>query len=557
MSRQESRQTFHGSQVAPASSSIILAPDLQHTPPPEPPLLDDTAQSAPEPAAPATLEDTVEDAVEAVQETAQDVVSETVQVLTETAAHGAHSTVADIGNIAAVATIAVLMGLVFVRLRQPPIVGYIVAGLLMGPTGLGIVQQSDAITLLAELGVLLLLFLIGMELSIRAFVLVLMPAVLVATGQITAGLGVSLLFGWLLEWDWPQTLLIGFIIAVSSTAVAIKVLEDIDELRSETGRITVGVMIAQDIAIVPMLIIAESFTPTGEGSSLMGTLALILISISVLALLIWYMNKPGKITLPFTRYFAGKPDLITLAMLAFCFFFATVASLFGLSAVYGAFIAGLIIANSTLRTEAIRLTYPVQSILVFVFFLSVGLLIDLDYVMANWQTVLGFVLMVTIAKSFLNVALVRRVGFGWDVALPSGLAMAQIGEFSFILAAVGASNAVLDADAYRLVLAVIAISLMISPIWMVAIRRFHDETTEGISNMREALALAYASELQSMQKAGTAVSRARMRGRIYRRATRMAASKRKLTREQRKAERIKAQTEKPDPASDVDALRED
>ncbi len=498
------------------------------------------------------MEETVEEAIELTT----GIVQETAQALTESAASGAHSTMADIGNIAAVATLAVVLGLLFVRLRQPPIVGYIVAGIVLGPTGLGVVQQSDSITLLAELGVLLLLFLIGMELSIRAFVMVLVPAVLVATGQLAAGMGVSLLFGWLLDWDWPQTLLIGFIIAVSSTAVAIKVLDDIGELRSETGRITVGVMIAQDIAIVPMLIIAESFSPTGEGGSLMRTSGLILLAISVLAGLIWYLNRPGKITLPFTRYFSGKPDLTTLAMLAFCFFVATISSLFGLSAVYGAFVAGLIVANSTLRSEAIQLTYPVQSILVFVFFLSVGLLIDLEYVMANWQVVLGFVLMVTAAKSLLNVMLIRRVGFSWEVALPAGLAMAQIGEFSFILAAVGVSNRVLDGDAYRLVLAVIAISLMISPIWMVAIRRFHAETTEGISTMREALALAYASELQGVQKGRDAIWNARMRARVYRRATRMAASKRRMTRELEKAARRKVQAETPDPGADVDALRE-
>jgi len=495
-----------------------------------------------------TVESTIERTVEAVQETAQ--------ALTETASHSAHGTVADIGNIAAVATLAVIMGLMFVRLRQPPIVGYIAAGLLLGPTGLGIVQQSDSITLLAELGVLLLLFLIGMELSVRAFVMVLMPSVIIAFGQMLAGLGVTLFFGWLLDWSWPQIILLGFVVALSSTAVAIKVLDDIGELRSETGRITVGVLIAQDIAIVPMLIIAESFGAADRTAFGPRTLALIGGSIGVLGLLIWYLNKPGKITLPFTRYFTGKPDLITLAMLAFCFAAATVSSLIGLSAVYGAFIAGLVIANSTLRSEAVQLTFPVQSILVFVFFLSVGLLIDLDYIFANWQTVLGFVFLTVIAKTLLNVILVRRVGFNWDVALPAGLAMAQIGEFSFILASVGIANRVLDDDAYRLALSVIAVTLMISPLWMVTIRRFHDETTKGITTMREALALAYAHELEGVQKGREAVSNARMRARVYRRAARMAANKRKLAKARERVEETSKKAEAIDPASEVDALRE-
>ena len=473
--------------------------------------------------------ETVEETVEAISETAGETVEaigetagDTVEAIGQAAEH-----LTDLGNIAAVASLAVILGLVFVRLRQPPIVGYIAAGILLGPTGLGIVEQSESITLLAEMGVLLLLFLIGMELSIRAFVLVLVPALLIAAGQLVTGMGVSFLFGWLLGWSAGQTLLLAFIVALSSTAVAIKVLDDIGELRTETGRITIGVLIAQDIAIVPMLIIAESFGASGDGQPVWQTLVLITAAVVILGALIWYLNMPGKITLPFTRYFTGKPDLITLAMLAFCFAVAAISSLFGLSAVYGAFIAGLIIANSTLRSEAIQLTYPVQSILVFIFFLSIGLLIDLDYIMANWKTVLLFVLAVVIIKTLLNIVLVRRTGFSWDVAVPAGLAMAQIGEFSFILASVGLANRVLDFDAYRLALSVIAVTLMISPLWMITIRRFHAETTEGISTMREALALAYASELDRLQAAGEAVSSARFRGRVYYRAARMAANKRR------------------------------
>ncbi len=479
------------------------------------------------------LEETVGNALEQTTK----VIQETAKAISETAASNGHGSLGELGAIAAVASIAVILGLLFVRLRQPPIVGYIAAGLLLGPTGFSLVDHSESITILAELGVLLLLFLIGMELSVRAFVLVLVPAVLIAAGQLVAGMSVTLLLGWILGWDWPQIILLGFIVAISSTAVAIKVLDDIGELRSETGRITIGVLIAQDIAIVPMLIVAESFGAEGGGFGLK-TFALIGGSIGLLGLFIWYLNSPGKITLPFTRYFKGKPDLLTLAMLAFCFAAAAISSLFGLSAVYGAFLAGLIIANSTLRSEAIEMTYPVQSILVFVFFLSIGLLIDLNYIAENWGTVLSFVLLTVVAKTFLNILLVSRVGFSWSVALPAGLAMSQIGEFSFILASVGIANRVLDEDSYRLALSVIALTLMISPIWMVTIRRFHDETTKGISSMREALILAYASELESVQRGTLAVSGTMFRGRVIYRATRIAAKKRRQMRKQEKQSAI-------------------
>ncbi len=430
-----------------------------------------------------------------------------------------------IGPIAGVALVAVMLGLVFVRLRQPPIVGYILAGIILGPTGFGFIESSQSIELLAELGVLMLLFLIGMEISVRAFVLVLAPALLIAGGQLLAGTGIAALFGWALGWSLAQTVLLGFIVAVSSTAVAIKILDEIGELRTETGRIAIGVLVAQDIAIVPMLIVAESF---GGGAGFTPwTVALMVGSIAALGGLIWYLNEPGKIHLPFSAQITGKPDMIALGMMALCFSAATVSAMLGLSPVYGAFVAGLIVANSTLRAEAIQLTFPVQSILVFVFFLSIGLLIDLDYVFANWITVLGFVIATVSAKTALNIVLVRRAGFGWPVAFPAGLAMAQIGEFSFILAATGFRNGALDFDSYRLALSVIAMTLVISPIWMVSARRFHDVTTRGLTDLKLALAETYAPEIEELLRGRSAASRAIFRGRVYVRAVRIARHKRR------------------------------
>ena len=167
--------------------------------------------------------ETVEETVEAISETAGETVEaigETAEAIGQAAEH-----LTDLGNIAAVASLAVMLGLIFVRLRQPPIVGYIAAGILLGPTGLGIVEQSESITLLAEMGVLLLLFLIGMELSIRAFVLVLVPALMIAAGQLATGMGVSFLFGWLLDWSLPQILLLAFIVALTGLEILIAFLQ--------------------------------------------------------------------------------------------------------------------------------------------------------------------------------------------------------------------------------------------------------------------------------------------------------------------------------------------
>ncbi|MGI9463318.1 MAG: cation:proton antiporter, partial [Aestuariivirgaceae bacterium] len=423
-----------------------------------------------------------------------------------------------LNDIAVVALIAVLLGFVFMRLRQPPIVGYILAGMVLGPTGFGIIRQSHSIELLAEMGVLLLLFLIGMEISLRAFVLVLKPAVIIAAGQIATALLITLGFGATLGWDYQQTLLLGFVIAISSTAVTLKILEEIDELRSTTGRVAIGVMIAQDIAIVPMLIMAEAFG-TDEGIN-PDTISLIVAAVIVLGLLIWYLGKPGKIRMPFTELIEDRPDIMVLAALAFCFATAAASSLFGMSPAYGAFVAGLIIANTTLRSQAIQVTQPILSILIFVFFLSVGLLIDLTFILNNLLLVISFAVGVVLLKTIINIFLIRITGMDWNIALLAGLSMAQIGEFSFVLAAVGLRNGVLDIDAYRLALSVIALSIVISPIWVSAARRFHDAALEGISGYRQALSEAYGDEFARLQEHTASIGRAGHRLRIHARAAR-------------------------------------
>lgn len=453
--------------------------------------------------------------------------------------------ISDLTEIAVVTAVAVLLGLLFVRLRQPPIVGYILAGLVLGPTGLGLVRQTEEIRLLAELGVIMLLFLVGMEISLRAFVLVLKPAILTAAAQIAISLAITFGFAALLGWGAGHALLLAFIVAVSSTAVAMSMLDDVGELRSETGRITVGVLIAQDIAIVPMLILVAAFSDPAVGFAEIGwKMAL---AVGILLLLIRLLAGRGKITLPFTRALRGKVDLVAMASLALCFAAAAVSGLLGLTAAFGAFVAGLIVANSTLRGEAIQVTRPIQSVLMVVFFLSIGLLIDLDYVVSDLVTVVLFLLGVLIAKSVLNVAILHLVGEPWERAFPAGLIMAQIGEFSFVLATVGFANGLIDAAGYKLAMAVIAMSLLISPFWMASVRRFDAVARSGITDFRAALAEVYAGEIQELERGA----------RIYRRARRVLSRRARATRlawHRGRARRNAAKTPQGAPADPPNAV---
>jgi monovalent cation:H+ antiporter-2, CPA2 family len=408
--------------------------------------------------------------------------------------------ITDLTGIAVVASVAVISGLALIRLRQPAIVGYILAGVLLGPSGLALVSRTEGLITLAELGVLMLLFLIAMELSIRAFVTVLRTALLCALLQIALALALTFLLALLMNWPVKTAVLLGFIVSLSSTAVAIKMLEDIGELRTHIGRITVGVLIAQDLAVVPMLIVAGAMA--GEGHFTYIVAIKVAVSVALLAALIWYLSRRQRVALPIQRLMRGKTDVIPLAALAFCFAAAAVSASIGLSAAYGAFLAGLLIGNSAVRAVTLRATLPIQSVLMVVFFLSIGLLLDLRYVWQELPTVLALLLSVVVVKTVSNVAYLRLLGEPWERAFPAGLVMGQIGEFSFVLSAIGAGGGLLSPDDYRLAIAVIALSLLASPLWLISVRRFHHVTAGGILSMREALREVYGTEISTAARIG-------------------------------------------------------
>lgn len=434
-------------------------------------------------------------------------------------------------DIALVVTAAVLLGLGLMRIRQPPLVGFILAGVIMGPTGFGFIATSDNVTALAEMGVLVLLFFIGTEISLRAFVLSLKPAVIVAGGQLLVSLAIGYGISLLTHASIAEGVVLGFIMALSSTVVAMKMLDDMGELRGNAGKITVGVLIAQDIAVVPMLILTNALG--GETANVVEITAKIAFAVVFLGALLWWLGRRGKLILPFAAQLEDKVELLALGALAACFGAAALSGLVGLSPAYGAFVAGLVIGNSNLRSRVIPVIEPIQSVLLVVFFLSIGLLIDLHFIAANWVDVISVALIVIFAKTVLNIFLLRLTAHDRDTALIGGLSMAQIGEFSFVLASAGVASGVLGYGNYRLAIAVIAITLLLSPAWMSVMHRIEDLASEGYSSYREALAEAYHNEIETAEEGLWWL-------RVRRRALRMARAKRRTKRDQRRQEKAQA-----------------
>ena len=410
----------------------------------------------------------------------------------------------ELTEVAIVIAVALSFGLVLGWMRQPAIVGYIIAGVVLGPSGFGLVEDREQIAFLAELGVLLLLFAIGMELSIQAFRAVLKFAVLGTLAQIVISLAIVAIVAVMFDWSWERTILIGFAVSLSSTAVAIKMLDEVGELRRETGRRAVGILIAQDLAVVPMMLIVAAMAPSKELSA--ESLLPLVGAVAFLAFFIWFLGRRDRVRLPFRNLTRGQADLITVAALGYCFAAAAISGLFGLSTAYGAFLAGLLLGNSTDRKVMLRVTLPIQGVLLMAFFVSIGMLLDIRYIWDHVVQVLLLLLIVTLGKTAMNVGILRTLGEPWPRAWLGGVVLGQIGEFSFVLAALGLSVLAITDDTYRLFVAVIAMSLVISPIWLDSARRLQRMAATGAGSLNELMAHLYPAQLAALRIAEQAAA---------------------------------------------------
>jgi len=398
---------------------------------------------------------------------------------------------ANLTGLTFVVMTALIFGMIMAHFRQPAIVGYLIAGVVLGPTGLGIVESRGLVSVLAELGVLLLLFVVGMELSVRTLKYTWRIAVPAVAMQILGGVALMALVAWALDLPPATAILLGFVIALSSTAVAVKLLEEIGALRARVGRVTVAVLIAQDLAFLPMLLIVN--TTGAEGFTFAAAMR-IAVSVLLLVGLVWLLMLNQRQHLPFYRIITGHVDLGPLAGLFYCFGASAVIGLLGLSPAYGAFLAGLTIGNSAEREPMLEVVRPIQSVMLMVFFLSIGLLIDLNFIWQNLGTLLVLFLIVTLLKSAMNIGILHLLNESWPRAFLGGVVISQIGEFSFLLAASGLSVAAISPEESKLVVSVTVFSLALSPFWLITARRLQHIAARRLPTWRQVFNLTFAGE---------------------------------------------------------------
>lgn len=377
-------------------------------------------------------------------------------------------------HLATVLAAALIGGAVFRKLKQPVLVGYIIVGLILSPSVLGIVQGQEEVALLAELGILLLLFIVGMELDLKAFRSVSKISIITCAAQIGTGLIAMCLLGLLFGWPMNRSILLGFAVALSSTAVALKILEEMGLRNTKIGQSSVGILVAQDLAFIPMVLIIGSLS-SGAGFSYWGLLKLG-IAIAFMAGLMFLLTKKPKIFQGlWLKFEALKADAmkgqVAITGLAFCFSAAAIAGLLGISAAYGAFLAGILLGQTMGHKELEEQTKPIFDVTIMVFFLSIGLLIDLKFLWDNLLAAFSLLFITMLLKTVVNYYVLRWQGMPKEEAYVTGAVLAQVGEFSFILAAIGLGAGTIQPDGYKYVVAVISLSLLATPLWLYLVEK--------------------------------------------------------------------------------------
>ncbi len=378
-----------------------------------------------------------------------------------------------LGDIVVIFALSAVVLFVFHRLKLPPIIGFLFTGVLAGPHGLGAVTAIGEVEMLAEIGVILLMFTIGLELSIRD--LLRMKKAVLGGGGLQVGLSVTVTLGVFSLMGLPSSvgLFAGFLVALSSTAIVLKQLQNSAQIESPHGRASLGILIFQDIIIVPMMLFTPLIAGAAQGS--IGNEILLLLAKSAAAVLLVLIAARYVIPKLLHQVAATRDkELFLLTIVAICFLVAWLTASIGLSLALGAFLAGMIIADSEYSEHAMGNVIPFRDLFTSFFFISIGMLLDPASVMQRPVTVVLLTLAVLVGKSVITAGAMRLLRFPLRTAILAGVGLSQIGEFSFILSRVGVEYGLLAADMYQLFLSVSVLTMALTPVLMALAPRIAD-----------------------------------------------------------------------------------
>jgi len=349
------------------------------------------------------------------------------------------------------------------RLKLPSAVGFMITGVLIGPGALGLIDNPEDVETLAEIGVAVLLFMIGLEFSLarlkeigRAF-LVAGPLQVVGTIAVVAAVLLALPIGATL----PRAVFAGMLVTLSSTAMLLRLLTERGELHAPQGRLLLGVLLFQDLAIVPMLVLIP--TLAGNQSIAMGPRVLIGVGLALAFLFVARFLMPRLVNAVIR---SGIRELYVMMAVAVCLGAALLTQSLGLSPALGAFLAGLLVSESEYAHQIVAEILPFRDLFSSLFFISIGMLLAPSYLFGNLSTVGGWFLLTIAVKAVVAAVIVRAMGYPLRIAATVGISLAQVGEFSFVLISVGTVQGLVSASQSQQFLAVAVLTLIATPFLM-------------------------------------------------------------------------------------------
>jgi len=373
-----------------------------------------------------------------------------------------------LSDIVVIFALSTVVNLAFTKLKIPTIIGYLLTGIIAGPHLLALVSGEHEIETLAEIGVILLLFTIGLEFSLKHLLKIRRIVFLGGLLQVSLTAGIFYIISLFYDLSWQTSIFIGFLVALSSSALVLKLLQERSELSSNYGRTILGILIFQDLLLVPLLLFTNLL---GENDTNLSKelLTLIIKAIFIIAFVYvgnkWLLPKLLQI-IALTK----NQELFMMSIFLICLSIALMTYELGMSLAFGAFLAGLMISESPYSHNAFSNLIPFKDTFTSFFFVSIGMLLDLHFVLDNYQLVILSIFLVLLFKTIIAGGTGFILGHTLRGTILVGLALSQVGEFSFILAKIGLENGIINDYFYQLFLAVAVITMATTPFLMKAAR---------------------------------------------------------------------------------------
>ncbi|MBS4061564.1 MAG: cation:proton antiporter [Bacteroidetes bacterium] len=352
----------------------------------------------------------------------------------------------------------------FNKLKFPSIIGFLITGIIIGPFGLKFITDTAGIQLMAEIGVALLLFTIGIEISLSRFLKHLSEFLLTGGLQVFFTFLAGFFIGLVFQMSLPQAVFLGFILAHSSSALVLKMLKDRDDAEAPQGRVSIGVILFQDIMVVPMMLLVP-FLAGESGQTSVAVIWKLAKSILIIAAILVAARYIIPFLLERLAYMQMR-DVFVITSIVITLGIAWLTHALGLSLAIGAFLAGLAISDTDFTHQIISDINPFRDIFLSIFFVSFGMILDLEFALKNYTFILAVSFLIILLKAAIVFGLVKFLKYPWRTAFLSGVILSQIGEFSFVLALQGFKSNIISEYTYQTFISASVLTFIVSPLFI-------------------------------------------------------------------------------------------